>query len=88
MDSNTYNEWIEYFYKGFDIYSFNNNILNKKGNNNLNNFPEKLRIIYTIKDTKEKKKYKKKKNKNKKEEEINIKIESSEVSLNGKLLIK
>ena len=59
MDSNTYNEWIEYFYKGFDIYSLNNNIKNKKGNNNLNSFPEQLRIIYIIKDTKEENKYKK-----------------------------
>ena len=81
MDSNTYNEWIEYFYKGFDIYSLNNNIKNKKGNNNLNTFPEQLRIIYIIKDTKEENKYKK-------EEEIYIKTESSEVSLNGKLPIK
>ena len=86
MDSNTYNEWIEYFYKGFDIYSLNNNIKNKKGNNNLNTFPEQLRIIYIIKDTKEENKYKKEEKK--KEEEIYIKTESSEVSLNGKLPIK
>ena len=35
-------EWIYYFFEGFDVTSFNNNIIELNGNNNLNNFPNQL----------------------------------------------
>ncbi len=37
-------EWINYFYEGFDVESFNNLIDSSKGNNNLNNFPIQMNL--------------------------------------------
>ena len=37
-------EWLNYFFEGFDVESFNNLIDSSKGNNNLNNYPIQLNL--------------------------------------------
>ena len=43
-------EWIYYFFEGFDVTSFNNDINQTNGNNNLNNFPIELQLKLKFKN--------------------------------------
>ena len=75
-------EWIYYFFDGFDVTSFNNNLSRINGNNKLNNQPTILNLI-----TKNKKKIEKKENEmniNSKEKDKNIKPKKNNIEINIK----
>ena len=75
-------EWIYYFFDGFDVTSFNNNLSRINGNNKLNNQPTILNLI-----TKNKKKIEKKENEmniKSKEKDKNIKPKKNNIEINIK----
>ena len=48
MEENNYEqyEWLNFFYEGYDVASFNNNIDSSNGNNDLLNYPISLKVEF------------------------------------------